>query len=110
NRLPESEIENSPWSQDFELSDRHVLVFIRYSRADDMIPFIEALTATYGLSYYNPQGNFVIYPPELESVPHLRFILGSEAIVDDPTSEEIEKLLSTLDKERNTFAVLERSN
>lgn len=110
NRLPESDFEDSPWSADFNLSDRHVLLCIRYSRVDDMIPVIDELTVKYGLIYYNPQGNFVIYPPELESVPHSRLILGRGAIVDDPTSEEIEKSLSTLDKERNAFAVLERSD
>ena len=52
----EADIESCPWSIAFDKSDRHVLMCMAYSRADEIVPFVESLARKHGLVCFNPQG------------------------------------------------------
>lgn len=105
--LHHADAEGSPWTHDFERSDAHVLLCMKWSWADKIWPAVARLASEHGLVCYNPQGNFALYPPKLQDLPHLRLQMENWTIIDDPTDVQIEAALQTLD-DANSFAVLER--
>jgi hypothetical protein len=107
-RIPASQTEESAWTQDFDVSSAHVLMFIKWSRANDVWPIVAELAPRHGLVCYNPQGRFVLYPPELQDIPHMRLQMENWTIIDNPTGGQINSSLQTLG-ERNSFGVLEQT-
>jgi hypothetical protein len=62
--LPESELDDSPWSGGFDVSPAHVLLTMRFSAPDTVIEFCLANALALGLNVYNPQDGTLYAPGE----------------------------------------------
>jgi len=60
--LPESEVDASPWSGGFELSPAHAVVFIRWSRCEEIAPVVIATALQPGLFVLDPQEGILHSP------------------------------------------------
>ncbi len=107
--LSDEELDSSPWSCGIDISDRHAIMCMSYSRANEVVAFVQILAAKHELVVFNPQGPSVVFPPSLESIPHLRLQLESGRVIDAPGSEEIAQALRALRLPRNSYAILERT-
>ena len=110
NILPDSEVDNSPWSSSLEPSDRHLVMCMSYSRANEVVPFVERLAATHGLVCWNPQSGIVKWPPHIEAMPHLRLTMENGQVIDSPGPSTIASAISSLAQPANGFAILARSD
>ena len=107
--LSDDELDSSPWSCSIDISDRHAIMCMSYSRAGEVLAFVQSLAAKHELILFNPQGPMVVFPPSLDAIPHLRLQLESGRVVDAPSSDEIVEALQALRLPRNSYAVLERT-
>lgn len=105
----EDDLDNCPWTVAFDLSNRHVLMCMSFSRVDEIVPIIEGLAAKHDLVWFNPQWPCVGYPPRIAAMPHLRLSLENWTLIDNPTPDEIAEALSSLKPDGNSFAILERT-
>jgi hypothetical protein len=62
--LPESEVDDSPWSGGFEVSPAHVLLTMRFSAADTVVEFCLATALGLGLNVFDPQDGTLYSPGE----------------------------------------------
>jgi hypothetical protein len=60
--VPEDEIDISPWTCCFDVSDGHVIMPISWGRVEEVAPIVVELAAKHGLVCYNPQGRQVFLP------------------------------------------------
>jgi hypothetical protein len=104
---PMDEIDSCPWSCSFDTSEGHVLICMVYSRAHDIVPFVESLAGTHDLVCFDPQRSFVAYPPTIARMPHLRIVLEDWTVIDNPSADNIEAALNSLHADGNAFAILE---
>jgi hypothetical protein len=63
--LPESEVDDSPWSGGFEVSPAHVLLTTRFSATDDVVEFCLTTALGLGLNVFDPQ-DATLYSPGKE--------------------------------------------
>jgi hypothetical protein len=66
-RLPDDEIDGSPWSVSPEVSGGAVLMCVKWSHADGMAAHVKSLAAAHGLACYDPQEGVVYLPPTLSN-------------------------------------------
>jgi hypothetical protein len=60
--LPESEVDDSPWSGGFEVSPAHVLLTMRWSAPDDVMEFCLTTALGLGLNVFDPQDGSLYSP------------------------------------------------
>jgi hypothetical protein len=65
--LPEEELDDCPWSVDFDRSDVHAILPMAWSRVEEVAPFVKNLAYKHGLVCYDPQEDRVYLPPSLQS-------------------------------------------
>ncbi len=106
----DDDIGNCPWSIAFDQSDRYVTMCMVYSRTNELVPFIENLATKHDLVCYNPQSSRVKYPPRVAKMPYSRLTLENDTLIDNPTSNQIAQVISSLNTTDNTFAILESSD
>jgi hypothetical protein len=62
--LPESDVDESPWSGGFEVSPAHVLLTMRFSAAESVVEFCLATALALGLNVFDPQDGTLYSPGE----------------------------------------------
>lgn len=55
--LSDDQIDDSPWSCDFDLGARHLIVCMSFSKAEEVGAFILRLLSTHSLVLYDPQSD-----------------------------------------------------
>jgi hypothetical protein len=60
--LSDEEFDTGPWSCDHDLSEGHIIMAIRWSRADEIGPIVHELACKHGLILFDPQTNRVYRP------------------------------------------------
>jgi hypothetical protein len=63
--VDEADIDDCPWAAGFERGDGHVLLTIKWSRAEDMAQAVLALAANHELVVFDPQDDEVHLPPRM---------------------------------------------
>ena len=58
--IPDAQIDSSPWSVGFDASDAHVLMCIVWSRAAELVTFIERLAEKHRLVCFDPQNSVIL--------------------------------------------------
>ena len=105
----DEDLDECPWSNAFDRSEGHVIICMCFSRTTEVLPFVEELASEHGLVYFDPQTLVVLYPPQIAAIPHFRISLEDGTVIDNPTPDSIATALSSLDKDENSFAILERT-
>lgn len=107
---PEEDIDNCPWSVQFEHSDSYVVICMSHSRVSEIVPIVEEFAAKHDLVCFNPQWPCVVYPPRIAAMPHMRLTLQNWTLIDNPTSDQISDAISSLNAGGNAFAILEKTD
>ncbi len=63
NDWPEDDIDNCPWSNDFDISEGHVIISMSFSRAEEISNLIIQLATKYGLVGIDPQSGAIFTAP-----------------------------------------------
>lgn len=61
--LPESELDDSPWSSGFDKSEYHAIFNIRWSAAEATSALLIELAHRHGLAVFDPQDEAIHHPP-----------------------------------------------
>lgn len=107
--LDDEDMDDCPWSNAFDRSEGHAIICMRFSLTEEVLPFVEELASEHGLVYFDPQTTVVMYPPHIAAMPHLRISMEDGTVIDNPTPGQIANTLSSLNKDENSFAILEQT-
>jgi hypothetical protein len=104
--LADEGLEASPWSMSPEVSASHVVMTIRWSRAQEMAELVLGLAAARGLVCFDPQASVAHNPPGQVVAGGLRLEFCDGGVVDRPDPAALGTLLQALSS-RNWYACLE---
>jgi hypothetical protein len=107
--VPESELDDSPWSVSPSPAADHVSLAISWSRAKDVFRFVRDLAAKWDLVLFCPQTGNVYHPPRLARPSAFRLDLEDGTFREDPSRDELSACLERVSG-ATSFAILERSN
>ena len=105
--LPESELDNAPWSVSPTPAADHVSLAISWSRAKDVFSVTQALAQKWDLVLFCPQTGNVYHPPRLDCPARFRLELEDGTCREDPSPTELSECLDRL-RGSSSFAILER--
>jgi hypothetical protein len=63
--VPDDQVDDSPWSCGFDVSDRHVLLTMSTSHLEEVGPFVQSLAEKHRLFLFDPQTREVYVPTSL---------------------------------------------
>ena len=97
--------------QGFDATSAFVAMNFNSFRVAEVIPRLLEIASKYELVCFDGQQRIIHYPPCLVAIGYLRLVeIESGKIIDYPTENEIQNLISSLEPVKNKFSYLEKKD